>query len=286
MAASSLGLALSLLLVSVAPSLGVRSQLSEEDFSVEKHQKLEMLLEKSSDAHTQNSNTIHGANDTALVCSDLCIVCGDSQAAVFVKRGKATWKKIWDVVLVPTAIVGLVFAPWATVLSGAAYLLAGKHFADKLGPECPKLQIFHFDAAQNAQTFDTDVQQELAKPDSQIQLLTKNLNRMWDNEQENKHHEAGVKQAFSSKAASFFKSSRPHGGVTDLMMASFNDSPLICKNHGGVKTGTNGPVIQEQGALTGAWQATTGFFLKRFKGKTDAEVGFAHTCMEFYKLER
>jgi len=74
--------------------------------------------------------------------------------------------------------------------------------------------------------------------------------------------------------------------MTNLIMDFFDDSQLICGGHKKVKQTKQGPLIKEEGSLGGTWNAAVGAVTKLFTKKTNAEIGFAHTCMNFYKIEK
>jgi len=226
------------------------------------------------------------ANNTAFVCHDLCVVCSDGQRAVFIKRGQSFLKKLINVALIPTAIAASAVAPWATLIAGGVYYLADKNFADKLGAECPSIQVLQFDGAPGAgdsAIHQPDMSGITRDPSNPVNLLTKNLDKMFENEEKEKKKAAGVKTGWFSSIKSFFVKSRNQGQMTDLIMRVFDDSEVFCGEHEKVKRGSTGPVIKEQGSLAGIWSAATGG-IQKMMGANAEDIGFASTCREFYKI--
>jgi len=244
------------------------------------------MLEKSKEESEEDgsvalrSNT--SANNSAFVCHDLCVVCGDDQRAIFIKRGQSVLKRLLNIVMVPVAVAATAVAPWATLCAGAVYYLADKNFADKLGAECPRIQLIQFEKGQDSKEPDaTGIMQDKSNP---LNLLTKNLDKMYEHEEEEKKKAAGVKTGWFSSVKSFFVKSRNEGQMTDLIMKLFDDSELFCGEHDKVKRASKGPVIKESGSLAGIWHAATGGLQKAF-GAKEEEIGFAKTCQEFFKIE-
>eukprot|EP00418_Pyrodinium_bahamense_P096982 CAMPEP_0179048912 /NCGR_PEP_ID=MMETSP0796-20121207/19947_1 /TAXON_ID=73915 /ORGANISM="Pyrodinium bahamense, Strain pbaha01" /LENGTH=286 /DNA_ID=CAMNT_0020745383 /DNA_START=72 /DNA_END=932 /DNA_ORIENTATION=- len=271
-----------------APSSAVRDNSELAAMDGTRHLTLGAMLEEAGEANevvTAVASSGVASNSSTFVCHDLCILCGDGERAVFVKRSKHIIKKIFDIALVPVAAVGLAFAPWATLLTGGAYYLLEKNFAHKLGAECPNLQIFQFDKGQNP--VEADLGPAMEDEDAPIRLLTKNLDKMYAYEQKLKREAAGQKDGFFTKArhAVVFEQ-RPAGTMTNLIVDFFDDSKFICGGHKKVKQTKQGPLIKEEGSLGGTWNAAVGAVTKLFTKKTNAEIGFAHTCMNFYKIEK
>jgi hypothetical protein len=199
-------------------------------------------------------------NESAIICHDFCVLCGDDKRAVYIKREKSGWKKVLDIVLVPVSIVAAVaVAPVAVLVVGGVYLLADKHYADKLGAECPNLLIMQFDKGQEPQLLDTE---PIA---AQLSVFTKSFDKMYDHQQK----ERGVKLGMLS-----WTHDRPQNTVSDLILAHLEDDAIFCKDHQKVKRATSGaPLIFEEGSWGGLWNGIK----DTFTGKhTFSEMCMAH----------
>mmetsp|Transcript_22317 Transcript_22317/g.61864 ORF Transcript_22317/g.61864 Transcript_22317/m.61864 type:complete len:136 (+) Transcript_22317:69-476(+) len=124
------------LLFSAAPSNAMRGDLELAVEDDGQDLTLGALLEEAGEENEvvmAAASSGVSSNSSTFVCHDICVLCGDGKRAVFVKRSKHIIKKIFDIVLVPVAAVGLAFAPWATLLAGGAYYVLEKNFASKVG---------------------------------------------------------------------------------------------------------------------------------------------------------
>jgi len=240
------------------------------------------MLERSKIAAKGNAT----ANNSAFVCHDLCVVCNDGERAIFIKRGQSFIRKLINVALIPTAIAATAVAPWATLIAGGVFYLADKNFADKLGPECPSLQILQFDGkpgSTKSMIHRPNMNPILKDRSNPVMLLSKNLDKMFKFEEDEKKKAAGVKKGWFSSVTSFFVAARKQGQMTDLIMRLFDDSQVFCADHGKTMRLSTGPAVKEQSTLGGMWSAATGGIQKVF-GAADEDIGFASTCREFFKI--